>query len=90
MCASADAINQVIYSPFSPTELHQINRNKRSRLSQYSDRNPLLSMSRRVQVYELSVLNSVILFDLELPLAWKSLTDQETPQTERLWMYKLT
>ncbi len=90
MCASADAINQVIYSPFSPTELHQINRNKRSRLSQYSDRNPLLSMSRRVQVYELSVLNSGILFDLELPLAWKSLTDQETPQTERLWMYKLT
>lgn len=90
VCASADGTNQMIYSPFSPTEIHQINRNKHSRLSQYSDRNPLLSMSRRVQVYELSVLNSGILFDLELPLAWKSLTNQETPQMERLWVYKLT
>ena len=87
VCASADGTNKVIFSPLSPTETHQINRNKRSRLSQYSDRNPLLSMSRRVQVYELSVLNGGILFDLELPLAWKSLTNQEIEQIERLWMY---
>jgi hypothetical protein len=87
VCASADGTNKVIFSPLSPTETHQINRNKRSRLSQYSDRNPLLSISRHVQVYELSVLNGGILFDLELPLAWKSLTNQEIEQIERLWMY---
>jgi len=87
VCASADGTNKVIFSPLSPTEIHQINRNKRSRLSQYSDQNPLLSMSHHVQVYELSVLNGGILFDLELPLAWKSLTNQEIEQIERLWMY---
>ena len=34
VCASADRTNQVIFSPFSPTEIHQINRSRRSRLSQ--------------------------------------------------------
>ena len=87
VCASADGTNQIIFSPFSPAEIRQIKRNKRSRLSQYSDRNPLLSMSRHVQVYELSVLNGGILFDLELPLAWKSLTNQDTENLERLWVY---
>jgi hypothetical protein len=87
VCASAGGTNQIIFSPFSPTEIRQINRNKRSRLSQYSDRNPLLSMSRHVQVYELSVLNGGILLDLELPLAWKSLTNQDAENLERLWVY---
>lgn len=90
VCASVDRTNQVIFSPFSPTEIYQMNRNRRSRLSRYGDRHPLLSLPRRVTAYEFSVLNSNILFDLELPLAWTRLTNQETPQIERLWMYKLT
>lgn len=90
VCASADGINKAIFSPFSPTEILQMKRTKRSRLSQYGDRHPLLSLPRQVTAYEFSVLNSNILFDLELPLAWKSLTNQETPQIERLWMYRLT
>ncbi len=87
VCASTDGTNKVIFSPLSPTEIHKINRHKCSQLSRYSDRNPLLSMPRHVQVYELSVLNSGFLFDLELPLAWKSLTNHEIEQIERLWMY---
>lgn len=50
----------------------------------------MLSLPRQVTAYEFSILNSNILFDLELPLAWTGLTIQEAPQMERLWMYKLT
>lgn len=89
ICASADGINKTIFSPLSPTEIHQMKRIRRSRLSQYGDSHPLLSLPRKVTAYEFSVLNSNILFDLELPLAWKRLTNQETPQMDRLWMYKL-
>ena len=51
---------------------------------------PLLALRRKIEAYEVSVLNSNILFDLELPLVWKSLTQQETGAMERLWMYQLT
>ncbi len=89
VCASVDRTNQTIFSPFSPIEILQMKRTKRSRLSQYGDRHPLLSLPRQVTAYEFSVLNSNILFDLELPLAWKRLTNQEKLPMERLWMYRL-
>ena len=87
VCASTDRATKVVFSPVSPREIRQMNRNKHSRLSQYSDRNPLQSVPRRAETFELSVLNSGILFDLELPLAWKSLTNYEIGKVERLWVY---
>ena len=90
VCTSAEGIHKAIFSPLSPTEIHQMKRTRRSRLSQYGDSHPLLSLPRQVTVYEFSVLSSNILFDLELPLSWTRLTNQEAPQMERLWMYKLT
>ena len=89
VCITRDSGARVLFSPLSPAEIHQLNRNKRSRLSQYGDRHPLLSLPRQITAYEFSVLNSNILFDLELPLVWKRLTNQETLQMERLWMYKM-
>jgi hypothetical protein len=89
-CTSVDGITKVIFSPLSPAEVRQMKSTRRSRLSQYGDRHPLLSLPRRVTAYEFSVLNSSLLFDLELSLAWTKLTNQETPHLERLWMYKLT
>lgn len=90
VCIAGDSGGRVLFSPLSPSEIRKLNRNKRSRLSQYGDRHPLLSLPRQITAYEFSVLNSNILFDLELPLAWKRLTNQETPHMERLWMYKLS
>ena len=89
LCSSPDGINKAIFSPLSPSEIHQMKRARRSRLSRYGETHPLLSMPRRVIAYEFSMLNSNILFDLELPLAWQGLTNQETLQLEQLWMYKL-
>ena len=90
LCTSTDGINKVLLTPLSPTEVRQMKQTRRSRLSQYGENHPLLSLPRHVPVYEFSVLNSSLLFDLELPLAWTTLTQHPTPNLERLWMYKLT
>jgi len=89
VCAFEDGTKKIMVSSASPRKIRQINRDKRSRLSQYSQRNPLLSMPRRAEFLELSVLNSNILFDLELPIAWKSLTNDDIGQVNRLWIYIL-
>lgn len=90
LCASTDGINKVLFSPLTPTEIRQMKRTRRSRLSQYGKDHPFLSLPRKVSTYEFSVLNGSLLFDLELPLAWAALTKQPTPNMERLWMYKLS
>lgn len=90
LCASADGRTKVLLSPLAPAEIQQVKRSRRSRLFQYGENHPLLSLTRRVPAYEFSVLNSNLLFDVELPLAWAGLTNQETSSLERLWMYMLT
>lgn len=91
ICASRDQTNKLIFTPLSPNEIHRMTRVKRNRLSShYMARNPLLSLPRGVTSYELSVLNSDILFGSELPLAWKGLTGQDLGQLERIWVYILT
>jgi len=86
ICASGDG-GRVVFSPLSPGEIRQLKRDRHSRLSQYTDRNPLLSLPRGLSAHEISVLNTGIAFDLELQLAWKGLTSQSVEQMERVWMY---
>jgi len=91
ICAAKDGnSNRVIFSPLSPNDIRQVRRDKRSRLSQYAERNPMLSISQHVINFELSVLNSGILFDLELPIVWKGLTHHEIGKVERLWVYVIS
>ena len=90
ICTSADGSYNVAFSPLSPDEIHQLKRERHSRLSQYADRNPLLALPRKVKAYELSVLNGGILFDLELQMAWNGLTGQRVEQMEYMWTYLIT
>lgn len=78
----------MVFSPLSPSEIRRFKKNNHNRLSRSGRKNPLLSLPRRVTTLEISILNSGILFDLELPIAWKALTGQETEQMEHLWMYE--
>jgi hypothetical protein len=90
ICTSADGSYKVVFSPLSPGKIGAINRNRKSRLSQFSDSNPLLSLPHGIEVHEFSVLNSGILFDLELPLAWNDLTGQGVEKMERMWMFVIS
>ena len=87
VCASIDGGEKLIFSPLSPTAIRRMMGEKRNRLSQYSDRNPLFVLPRNFSVYEISVLNGGLLFDLELPVAWNVLTGQNVDQMERIWVY---
>jgi len=87
VCSSADGSTQVVFSPLSPVEIRRITRGRQSHLSQFAGQNPLLHLSKGIHVHELSTLNIGHLFDLEVALVWKSLTDQSIINSERVWMY---
>jgi len=87
VCSTGDGMNQVLFSPISPDEIRRLLHGHRNRLSKYTDGNPLLTLPRKINAYEFNGLNSGFLFDLELPLTWKHLTNQEIDQMERVWMY---
>jgi len=87
VCASSDGNVKIIFSPLSPADIRRIKSSKQNRLSQFAGRHPLFVLPRNVNVHEMSVLNGGALFDLELSLAWKSLTGQSIGCAERTWMY---
>ena len=84
---SGNQDTKILLSPFSPNEIKRMKRERHSRLSLIGNNNPLLNLPRSASVYEISVLNAGILFDLELQLAWKELTSQNVDQLEKIWMY---
>lgn len=86
LVCQASGGTQVLFSPLSATEIRLLNKMRKGRLVQYASGNPLLGFPRGVGGQEFSPLNSGVVFDLELSLAWKSLTGREA-QMERLWMY---
>ncbi len=88
ICTTSPGDIKVVFSPLSPADLHRIRNGKHNRLSQIASHNPLLFLSRHVKVHEVSVLNGDYLFDLELLVVWKELTDQSLESSNRLWIYE--
>jgi hypothetical protein len=86
VCESIKKPDKIIFSPLSLAEIRILKRGQRGRLSQIANQNPLFSLAGNSKAYELTVLNSGFLFDLELSLAWKSLTSQILEKGS-LWMY---
>lgn len=77
----------IVFTPLSPSDIRALKQTQRNLLSQYSARNPLPFLRRNATAYECSVLNCGVLFDLELPLAWKALSGQDAGNMERMWIY---
>ena len=90
ICADERSGRKVIFTLQSPTDINAIKWAKHSQLSRYADGNPLLSLPRGVRTFECSVLNSGMLFDLELPIAWKGLTKNSINESSFMWMYVLS
>ncbi|MBK7317711.1 hypothetical protein [Candidatus Villigracilis affinis] len=87
LCNSQNDGTNVVFTSFSPTEIKALKRAKKNRLLQIIDGNPLLLLPRNAAAFEFSILNSGILFDLELPLAWKGLTGNDLDEMNSIWMY---
>lgn len=87
LCKSGKCNCDVIFTLVSPTELRRMKYAKRNILSRHTDGNPLRTLSKGTNAHEFSVLNSGILFDLELPIVWRGLTGKHIEGEEFLWMY---
>ena len=88
LCIPADGQCTIVFTSLSPSYITSNWRSKRNRLEKFMGHNPLLSLPRNVSIYELSALNSGVLFDLELEAAWKELTGHSLKHTGRLWLYR--
>lgn len=88
-CDATNGFAKLIFTPVHPSQIIRMSRERHDRLSQYGKRNPLFLLPKKARFYELSILNSGILFDLELSLAWKGVTGNPIVQTDRLWVYKI-
>lgn len=86
-CIAGEEGGKVVFTLLSPAEIRTMKRAKRNRLSELVDRSPLLSLPRGVHAFQCSVLNHGILFDLELPLAWKGLTGKCIDEIDHMWIY---
>jgi hypothetical protein len=87
VCGSGEGNNKMIFTPLSPSEIHPRNRKRQNSLSRFTERNPLASISRGVESYQISVLNGGIMFDLELALAWRGITNEDVEIMDHIWMY---
>jgi len=88
VCTSSDNSVKVAFSPISPAELRRLRKNKQSRLSTFSRKNPVFLLPRKGNSHQLSVLNGGLMFDLELSLAWKALTGRDFEMSTGLWLYE--
>ena len=88
ICVSGDGSVKVIFSPLSPANLRRIKNGKQNRLSQFGEHNPLLLLPKNVNIHELSILNGGHLFDLEVAIAWKDITQQNLESSNQLWIYE--
>jgi hypothetical protein len=86
VCESEDRSSKVVLTPLSPVAIRRLKRGRKSRLSQYANQNPLFSLAGNTTAYELTILNAGILFDLEVALAWKSMTGEDLG-SQSLWMF---
>ena len=88
VCTTARG-KQVTFSPISPDEVGRFKKRHGNRLSGKDIGHPLWQLPPKSEALELSILNAGILFDLEMPLAWKALKGHLPDFIEKLWLYRL-
>ncbi len=88
VCIPGGSSALVVFSPLSPNDLRRVKNYRKNRLSQLPRQNPLLHLPKNVTVHEMSVLNQGYLFDLELRLAWETLTGQNIEHFNSIWIYE--
>ena len=84
----AEVGQTIICTLESPEALKTILKNKRAVLRGELRSNPVFRVSKKTPAVELSMLNAGVMFDVELPIAWNTLTGQAT-EADTLWAYIL-
>ncbi len=84
----ASSGNTVVCALESPDEVKTILKKKRPTIAGDLRTNPIFRLGKKTPAVELSLLNTGVMFDLELPVAWTMLTGHQT-SSETLWAYLL-
>jgi len=84
----ASSGNTVVCALESPDEVKTILKKKRPTIAGDLRTNPIFRLGKKTDAVELSLLNTGVMFDLELPVAWTLLTGHQT-SSETLWAYIL-
>ena len=84
----AELGNTVVCTLEAPEVLIPMLKKKSSVLRGELRSNPIFRVSKKTTAVELSMLNAGTMFDVELPIAWNTLTGQVT-ESETLWAYIL-
>jgi len=85
ICSSKDG-RKAVLSPLAPMDISKLKSGNKARLSRLGNNHPLILLNRDTESQEISILNGGILFDLEMPLAWKFLSGLDA-DFETLWLY---
>lgn len=83
-----DGRSSIVCTLEPPAVLLPMLRKKRSAIRGELRSNPLFLVNRKTPALELSMLNAGDMFDVELPVAWGTLTSQVTV-SDTLWVYIL-
>jgi hypothetical protein len=86
VCISENNPDKIVFTSKHPSEISKLKNKKYNMLNSIYRDHQLLSLLPVKKAYKLSVLNAGILFDLELPLVWKKLTNKVFKGTDYLWM----
>jgi hypothetical protein len=78
--------NRLAFTTLPPAHIKKISKERKS--NRLGALHPLIPVKRGAESTELNMLNGGLLFDLELPIAWKGLTGKDT-SAERMWVYNL-
>lgn len=78
---------QVIFSPLSWTEILRMQRKQKNKLSRIGNIHPLLNLPRKVDKFEITILNENFTFEMELQLVWRALSTEELKRSGLIWIY---
>jgi hypothetical protein len=74
----AESSTTVVFALESPQVFMPMLKKKRSAIRSNLGSNPFLRVGKKTPAVELSILNAGMMFDMELPVMWNTLTGQAT------------
>ncbi|HKJ39846.1 MAG TPA: hypothetical protein VJ972_13795 [Anaerolineales bacterium] len=87
VCVDKNNGHKYVFSPNSLKDIKRSQKAGRNRLSRQLSVESEFMLPKNAPAYEMSVFNAGILFDLELAIAWRKITEKGLVGCDVLWMF---
>jgi hypothetical protein len=85
LCGAQESDVKILYCFNSPKEIERFRKARKNKLNLIST-NVFSHIPSRYNIYEATILNTSLLFDKELMVAWKALTGHPPYNVQKLWI----